>query len=57
MNGTSSFDRVEYFYRYYGTDEDEDKARPHIDLCYKVVKVKKCKEEEIEVRFHRKMKS
>jgi len=30
--------------RYYGLDEEDEKDQPHIDICYKVVEVKRCEE-------------
>jgi len=34
--------------RYFGLDDEDESARPQIDVCYKVVEVKKCSEETIE---------
>jgi len=35
--------------RYYGVDEEDELAQPHIDVCYKIVEVKRCPEGEEEI--------
>ena len=38
-------------------DEEDELAQPHIDVCYKIVEVKRCDEGEEEVCVHPVMQS